>query len=144
MPSGSAGGSALLPLYDEGHIHEGVTRKAERRRASLLRAGAEERKRLEAVARAGEAAAPRRDGVMDGARREREGGRAGLVGRRHARVSAARCRSGSGVDEEMGGTPGYARLRPAPRRRHAAGADARERAGWGCDAAPPRVAQAAA
>jgi hypothetical protein len=34
-----------------------VTRKAERRRASLLRAAAEERKRLEAVARAGEAAA---------------------------------------------------------------------------------------
>ena len=45
-----------------------VTRKAERRRASLLRAAAEERKRLEAVARAGEAAA-RRDAV----RREREG-----------------------------------------------------------------------
>jgi hypothetical protein len=82
------------------NIHEG----AERRRAS---AAAEERKLLEAVARAGEAPRPRH-----GAARSGVSGRAGLGARRHAHVSAARCRSGSGVDEETGGTPGAP---PAPR-----------------------------
>jgi hypothetical protein len=127
--AGRCGG--MDPDRNRAHLRELRQQLDQLRRG--VRGGGQQLLRAAAVAYVGVAAAARRDAV----RREREG--------RVGAGPSARTRECSTVPERERRRRGDGRdaRRPAGATL-AAGADARERAGWECDAAPPRVAHAAA